>query len=260
MTHTINTRKQITALRKEMRYAGYVFRGQSKFEWELVPSIQRRKNAGIRASERLVYFHFREQFQQRGFPLYIDIEQRDVAAGQWLALMQHYGMPTRLLDWSKDLNVGLFWACFGNPKRDGSLYVLNVHKLFHGTEDAVKKIPTKIIAQKAVPFFNFSIDRYEFFLRHNTDPIVIPISPLKKNDREHIQQGVFTVSNDLNTSQDSILDQLEYLETNDFRKFLISKNMKQEILNDLEASYGLSKEYLLNPTLTMTKEIKRQYL
>lgn len=46
-----------------------------------------------------------------------------------LSLMQHYSIPTRLLDWSESFLVSLFFAASSDPKQDGALYVLNARSL-----------------------------------------------------------------------------------------------------------------------------------
>ena len=40
-----------------------------------------------------------------------------------LSMMQHYGFPTRLLDWTRSLEIALFFACIENPEKDGFLYI-----------------------------------------------------------------------------------------------------------------------------------------
>ena len=40
-----------------------------------------------------------------------------------LSIMQHYGFPTRLLDWTLQLEVALYFSCVKNLDDDGVLYV-----------------------------------------------------------------------------------------------------------------------------------------
>ncbi|MBL0050145.1 MAG: FRG domain-containing protein [Bacteroidetes bacterium] len=47
---------------------------------------------------------------------------------EWLMLCQHYGIPTRLMDWSNDVLVALFFACLEEDqpyRKDGALFICN---------------------------------------------------------------------------------------------------------------------------------------
>lgn len=45
---------------------------------------------------------------------------------QWLEYAQHYGVPTRLLDWSKNPLVALYFCCKDQGERDGAVWLLHV--------------------------------------------------------------------------------------------------------------------------------------
>jgi len=58
----------------------------------------------------------------------------------WLFLMQHYGLPTRLLDWSSSVLVALYFAVRERPAEDGVLYALHPRRM----NAAVSNEPTLI--------------------------------------------------------------------------------------------------------------------
>ena len=94
------------------------FRGQPSYEHKLIPSIFRQGiNFGINFDEQRMFDEFK-----RGYP---DQSNSHKSSYEWLTLMQHYGLPTRLLDWSSNLLVGLYFCCINEIEKDGSLYVFD---------------------------------------------------------------------------------------------------------------------------------------
>lgn len=96
-----------------------LFRGQSSDD-ELLPSVQRyvAKMSNCTKCEKLIFEEFKRNLplSQNPYNLYND--------WQMLSLAQHYGLPTRFLDWSYSALAAL-WFSVQNPDRNKSfVYVL----------------------------------------------------------------------------------------------------------------------------------------
>ena len=78
------------------------FRGQRESKWGLVPSIQRDE---LSKNETYITNDF-----------YIHVNQIEPHApnktnyAAWMSLMQHYGLPTRILDWSSSPIIATYFA------------------------------------------------------------------------------------------------------------------------------------------------------
>jgi hypothetical protein len=97
----------------------YLFRGVTSVRHTLIPSVGRQRDGyGYKLSIEKALF---DQFKREALPF---LAIRPVNDWEWLALAQHYGVPTRLLDWSEAPSVSLFFAVWGNDDEDAGLYII----------------------------------------------------------------------------------------------------------------------------------------
>jgi hypothetical protein len=92
------------------------FRGHASSTWELEPSIARG-----RANPIIDEFQYYKKFKQEAARVITELPTDEWG---WMFLMQHYGVHTRLLDFSENPLIALFFAVNSHPEEDGALYVL----------------------------------------------------------------------------------------------------------------------------------------
>lgn len=121
-------------LREEVS-ASWRFRGQPGPYGTLVPSLQRvfaeRKSvATATLVEQTLLNDFVTHYQALdvgpNMPQpYQLLEMREASERDdaYFSVMQHYGVPTRLLDWTTDFWIAVYFACTGNPDEDGELWI-----------------------------------------------------------------------------------------------------------------------------------------
>lgn len=117
-----------------------LFRGQEDSNWACIPgiarkpvfspkAIYRRADQLPRPAEYRLFALFRDQtipYQ----PLWVHAPTSAEENWRQLVLAQHYGLPTRLLDWTKFPLVALFFACWKEEYRhlDGTVFALSVNR------------------------------------------------------------------------------------------------------------------------------------
>ena len=94
-----------------------LFRGQSNCTWQLLPMLARLQIDSPETTEQEMIGEFERSF----LPLSTIQPQ---TSWEVLALAQHHGLPTRLLDWTSNALVGLWFAVKDDSDTDAIVWML----------------------------------------------------------------------------------------------------------------------------------------
>lgn len=172
----------------------YVFRGQADSQWRMLPSLARYL-AGVtneKAVDALEDQLEREFFAQAHpySSLATAIRHGDAAWTERLALMQHHGVPTRLLDWTISPMVAAYFACANESSRDGAVFV--AHPLSVGTHvrTTLGYDPSSSGLEQRVA---------------GSPPVISFFRSDSRSDRQVTQQGHFSMATDPLVAHDELL-------------------------------------------------------
>jgi hypothetical protein len=187
----------------QFKYREMLFRGQSDSKWGLETSLYRLfndlskifNNAGLerRFSKNNHEKNLISQFQMNAH-LYLNSlpAKTDNDLFEWLAIMQHHGTPTRLLDVTTSPYIALHFALeVGN--KDAAVFAIN-HNM--------------IIAEN-IRFYGKDYKSKIFNNLKGDESFLTPFEPLLSNDRLKAQQGLFIVPSNNYETLDTILKRYE---------------------------------------------------
>ena len=238
---------QIEYLKKDFGFEKIWFRGIADSDYGLEPSIFRY------TSNAVIEKQLHNRFSVRAIP-FLKSEQNANSYWDVLFIMQHYGLPTRLLDWSESALVSLAFSVIYREEKhlgkDAGLWCLDPIKL---NRDFVKSLnpaePIPNITDKSVK----RIQIYE----DESIPVDFPIAvygPLN-NERIVAQKGVFT----LFPFKEKF--KLEDVENSD--KFLLKILIKADKIDFIKEQLlvlGITENNIYPGLESIAKEIKREIL
>lgn len=231
------------------------FRGQACESWDLRPQLYRRDNKTL--TEVLDdEEEFRLEFERRGLQL-VGSERIPQIEIEWYFLMQHYGAPTRLLDWTDGALMGLYFAAAHrfnkrdpDREKDAAVWVLDPEWLNGETttkRDDIEGValPDWGIVEEYLP------EKFEEIKLRRKYPLAIDPTHIAR--RLAVQRSRFTIHG-------SIFDGLEEAAKNSkrprLRKILVAREAVKSIRKDLETC-GISVSTLFPDLAGLGLELKR---
>jgi hypothetical protein len=158
------------------------FRGHANSGWQLLPGIRRGYSA---QQERYMStdFYTRARLRHTKCP-----DEEDYAG--WLSLMQHYGLPTRLLDWSRSPLVALFFATSKHYRTPDSKADAEIWALAPGSLNESQGLEPLLYPLNYATLRDFLRPA---FRERNVEEKVIAAIPIETDLRMLLQQAAFTV-------------------------------------------------------------------
>ena len=176
----------------------YWFRGHGNLAWELKPSALRYTLRPAREKALPLWNEFRRKAYWR-----VPDAPDTGDSLKWMQVAQHYGVPTRLLDWTESAVFALYFACM-EPGRDGAVFVLNPVELNRNAFRSKKAIGPKILDAASDAEVLETYLHLDGVQREDGDPTVA-MHPVLNNERMVLQRGAFT----LHGSKQFGLDQIQ---------------------------------------------------
>ena len=226
-----------------------VFRGMGDSEWGLTPSLNRACAHDMSLEKQLI-----RALKKYGFA---DLPQ-NASVWQLLVIGQHFGLPTRLLDWTYSPLVAAHFATddLKMYDRDGVIYRADLDQLNRLLPNLLKKH----LAQERVNVFSMeALDRFGenleglAALEQNGNPFVLFFEPSSMVDRIANQYGLFSLTSRASVSLDSVPGADSCL-----MRILLPAQIKLEIRDKLD--YVNISERMIYPGLDgICKWIARRY-
>lgn len=229
----------------------YVFRGMEDASWDLETSLQRLEITGTprRNIEASLIRNFRKYANAGGFD--------DKSEWYILAVAQHNGLPTRVLDWTTSPLVATHFAC--SDKRhmnsDGVIWCLNAGTLRNLNSPSLQGkswvYDTRILEEEFRDLKFLDSTRKK-------GPLMLLWEPPSLDARIANQSGLLSILNSCDETQDEILASYQKHTPEVLTRIIIAAKAKPEIRDMLDQN-GITERTMFPGLPGLCDWLKRYY-
>lgn len=186
----------------------FIFRGHANSQWPLQSALERILGKKWSAENARKFETYSWEAFKSKYHIYSGNEHVPKSKLSWLSVMQHYGVPTRLIDFTSSPYIALYFALetyVPMSKEELAIFAIDYSGLM---QKSIEYIQTKdrefqetrlsIECKKDLVFDNV-VDRYSYDIAWVTEPIEL-------NARIDRQSGTFLVSGNLEKPIESVLN------------------------------------------------------
>ena len=149
----------------------YAFRGQADAEWGLQSTLERVIGSrwSAEAARRFETYSI-DTFKSK-YHIYSGVEHIPKSKLSWLSVMQHYGVPTRLIDFTTSPYIALYFALETyNPlsQKDFSIFAIDYTAIMEASIQHIRKADNRFqetrasFQSKQDVVFDEVVDRYSY--------------------------------------------------------------------------------------------------
>lgn len=174
----------------------WVFRGHKKADWCLTTTLERAcEQFGVEGDERAKIEGCMIREFQRRLHHYTAHVPDEGQLDEWMALMQHHGAPTRLLDFTYSPYVAAYFA-FEAAKSNSTVAIWAVNR------DWCKKELKRRFSDLFTSYEKYGQDRRQeafktIFMNDSPKKLVLGVNPYRLNERLAYQRGSFLCPGDV---------------------------------------------------------------
>ena len=206
---------------EKMKHREWLFRGQSDSSWkfttsleclfkDMLPVIKNARGTGIsfakKDHEKLIIKTF-----QKNANLYLNFLPDESLTLEWLAIRQHHGAPTRLLDVTLSPHIASYFALEAGAG-ECCIYAIN--------HTVINKRNTKLLSVNS-----YKEMQKEVFTSRNK--FIVVFDPEYDSERLVVQRGVFLVSNRISEPFEDLLEDYQHYSSDDiWIKFIFPPSLR----------------------------------
>lgn len=226
----------------------YAFRGLSDGSYKLETTLMRMGGD----------FAILERHLMRNF---IKYAHRNVAQGDsvwhWVSVAQHYGLPTRLLDWTYSPLIAMHFATANIEKVhiDGAIWAVNYLKLHRLIPAELKnELDSEGANVFTVKMLSEGVASFRELENLSKSAFALFFEPPSMDDRIANQYALFSVMSNPHSTFDSWLNEHPEI----WRKIIIPAELKWEIRDKLDQA-NITERVLFPGLDGLSKWLKRHY-
>ncbi|WP_247237169.1 FRG domain-containing protein [Telluribacter sp. SYSU D00476] len=209
----------------------WIFRGQANSAWDLTTTLER--------SDILInYPEFEDKHLlefQKGAKFYLENEKLPTTLLEWFSMLQHFGAPSRLLDFTKSPYIAAYFAFEQANSDTEEIAIWIVNKIFLA-QKAAYYLESKI----GYPYYedNYAYNDIVFERVYDKSKegdlnCIIPVEPSNLNHRYFLQQSIFLCQCNPHEKLVSQFDFLGNIKHQTIMKVTIPASQKKIAIRDM---------------------------